>query len=143
MHAPSRAQYPLIDWMHGMRRFLLMKQNPEEQLSDYYKRFTQEYDTFKAQFGSKIFDEASERLSEYATATTAADKSVLKQSMFDTFASLLLLRGSDQNKYGSLLQTMTTSFSLGTDNYPRTKEKLWTHCPTISLTQSIIPFKSV
>jgi ribosomal protein L15 len=38
MHAPSRAQYPLIDWLHGMRRFLLMKQNPEEQLSDYYKK---------------------------------------------------------------------------------------------------------
>jgi hypothetical protein len=37
-HAPSRAQYPLIDWMHGMRRFLMIKQEPEEALSDFYKR---------------------------------------------------------------------------------------------------------
>jgi hypothetical protein len=69
-HAPSRAQYPLIDWMHGMRRFLTIKQEPEEALSDFYKRFTHEYDGFKAQFGTKVFHEATEKLSEYAVATT-------------------------------------------------------------------------
>jgi hypothetical protein len=36
---------------------------------------------------------------------------------------MTLLESSDQNKYGSLLQVRSTTFSLGTDSYPRSKEK--------------------
>jgi hypothetical protein len=37
--------------------------------------------------------------------------------------SMVMIHGSDKDKYGSLIQTMTTNFSLEKDNYPKTKEK--------------------
>jgi hypothetical protein len=44
IHAPKRAQYPLMDWLNTSKRFLNLRQQPQESLSDYYKRFCQEYD---------------------------------------------------------------------------------------------------
>jgi hypothetical protein len=39
------------------------------------------------------------------------------------FVSLFMMYNSDQNKYGSLMETMSTSFSLGNNTYPKTIEK--------------------
>jgi hypothetical protein len=47
MHATRRAQYPVIDWLSGIRRFVNIRQEPNESLSDYFKRFSQEYDVFR------------------------------------------------------------------------------------------------
>jgi hypothetical protein len=65
IHAPKRAQYPLLDWVNTLKRFINLRQDPNETLSDYYKRFSQEYDTFKALFGTHMFDHAAEHLQEY------------------------------------------------------------------------------
>jgi hypothetical protein len=45
-----------------------------------------------------IFDAASEKLSESTSAACAAEQDVIKKSLFDVFASVVLLRNSDQDK---------------------------------------------
>jgi hypothetical protein len=122
MHAPRRAQYPQIEWIDSVDRLWDTKQGHEEHLSDFYKRFTQECDTYKAQLGSRVFDEACERLSEYVN-DSSREKNKINNDMFETVASMMLLRNSDQDKYGSLLETLSTNFSLGNDDYPKTREK--------------------
>jgi hypothetical protein len=47
----------------------------------------------------------------------------MKIEAMDGFASLVMMCNSDQNKYGPLMETMSTSFSLGNNTYPKTKEK--------------------
>jgi hypothetical protein len=118
MHSPIRAQYPLIGWMDALNRFLNTKQEHNESLSDYYARFGQEFDT-KSIFGTKIFDQASEKLDEYTNTTSSTEQNKIKSS-FNAFASVVLLRNSDQNKYGTLLDTMTTTLALGTNVFPKT-----------------------
>jgi hypothetical protein len=122
IHAPKRALYPLLDWLTTLKRFILIKQGPEENLSHYYKRFSQEYDTVKAQFGGRMFDYATEHLPDYIDGN-AGEQAKLKKTIFDAFAGLLLVENCDQNKYGSLIEKMSSDFSLERDVYPRTKEK--------------------
>ena len=123
VYAPRRAQFPLLEWMYSMKRLLLLRQEQDESLSDFYRRFSQEYDTFKALFGTKVFDEATEKLGTYVAAKTTVEKDEIKKESFDAFMSMVMLHGSDKDKYGSLIQTMTTNYSLEKDNYPKTKEK--------------------
>jgi hypothetical protein len=122
-NSDTNSQYPLVDWIEQLSRFLNLKQGSDESLSEYSKRFSQELDSFKSLFGRKIFDTACEKLEDYATASITADKTKIKKDAFDAFTSIMFMKNSDQRKYGSLLQTLETDFSLGTDKYPKTKEK--------------------
>jgi hypothetical protein len=74
MHATRRTQYPMIEWLNGIRRFVNIKQETNEPLSDYFKRFCQEYDMFKAQFGDDIFDTAAMKLENYTSAKDSDSK---------------------------------------------------------------------
>jgi hypothetical protein len=109
--------------MDTFNRFLNTKQEQNESLSDYYNRFKQECDTINSLFETKIFDAASEILSEYTSAASTTEHDIIEKGSFDAFASVVLLRYSDQDKYGTLLDTMTTTLALGTNIFPRTKEK--------------------
>jgi hypothetical protein len=65
----------MIDWLSGIRRFVNIRQEPNESLSDYYyKRFSQEYDMFKAQFGSGLFDAAAMNLEEYTSTKDSVEQ---------------------------------------------------------------------
>jgi hypothetical protein len=90
MHAPKRAQYPLIEWLSGIRRFVNIRQEPKESLSDYFKRFSQEFDTFKAQFGSSMFDGAVMNLKEYTSTQDETEKRRIKKEAFEAFASITI-----------------------------------------------------
>jgi hypothetical protein len=67
-YSNTNGQYPLIDWMEQMSRFLNLEQGSDESLSDYSKRFSQELDSFKTLFGSKMFNTACEKLEDYSAA---------------------------------------------------------------------------
>jgi hypothetical protein len=73
----------------------------------------------KSIFGTKIFDHASEKLEEYTNATSSTEQDEIKKNSFNAFASVVLLRNSDQNKYGTLLDTMTTTLALGRRKCPK------------------------
>jgi hypothetical protein len=122
IHAPKRAQYPILDWLNTLKRFIDLRQNPNEALSDYYKRFTQEYDTFKALFGIRMFDHAAEHLQEYIDGG-ATEQIKKKKEVFAALTGLMLMEHSDQSRYGSLNEKMNSDYSLNIDVYLRAKEK--------------------
>ena len=51
---------------------------------------------------------------------TDKKKAELKREVHEAWTAYLLLRGSDQNKYGSLMKNLSQQFSLGNDQYPKT-----------------------
>jgi hypothetical protein len=110
----------IFDPFLQLSRFQNLKQRSDESLSEYSKRLFQELDSFKSLSGRKIFNSACEKLEDYAT---TADQDKFKKDAFDAFTSILFMKNSDQRKYGSLLQSLKSDFSLGTDKYPKTKEK--------------------
>jgi hypothetical protein len=126
-----------------LNRFLNTKQEHNESLSDYYARFGQEFDTIKSIFGTKIFDHASEKLEEYTNTTSRTEKDEIKKSSFNAFAIVVLLRNSDQNKYGTLLDTMTTTLALGTNVFPKTKEKALDAMSNHKIDQNYIDLREI
>jgi hypothetical protein len=60
--------------MDSMTKFLSIKQEANEPLSDYFNRYKKDYDTSKALFGTKIFDAATEKLIEYTTAHSSTER---------------------------------------------------------------------
>ena len=69
--------------------------------------------------GTQFQDEFVTHQPEYVAADAAA-KVVMKTEANGQFMAYLLIRGSDQTRYGSLLKGFVSQFSLGNDQYPKT-----------------------
>ena len=122
MHAPVRAQYPLVAMTDALAGLLNIRQKEDEPLLEYVKRFKQQRDIVKSQLGTDLLDKFTETLESYKDATTATDKAEIKAQAFEKWLAYLLIRGSDPSKYGSLLRGFVSQYSLGNDQYPTTLE---------------------
>jgi hypothetical protein len=119
MHDPVRAQYPLVSMTDALSRLLNAKQQENESLLDYVKRFKQLCNVAKSQMGSTILNKFVEHQTLYAAAS-ATEKIVMKQEAYPRWMVYLLIHGTDQTKYGSLQKGFVSQFSLGNDQYPKT-----------------------
>ncbi len=119
MHDPVRAQYPLVSMTDALSMLLNAKQQENESLLDYVKRFKQLCDVTKSQMGSTILSEFVEHQTLYAAAS-ATEKLLMKQEAYSRWMAYLLIRGTNQTKYGSLQKGFMSQFSLGNDQYPKT-----------------------
>jgi hypothetical protein len=120
MHDPIRAKYPFASLTEAMIRMLNIKQQENEQLLDYIKRFKQFRDITKSHVGTDILDTFVENTREYRDESDAAAKKAMKVGAFNKWMSYLLLRNSDPNKYGSMINGLISQFSMGNNQYPRT-----------------------
>jgi hypothetical protein len=128
MHNSVRAQYPIVTVTDALGRLMNVRQLENESLLDYVKRFKQLRDVVASQMGTKFLDEFVEHQTLYPVAVTAKKKT-MKTEAYSRWMAYLLLRGSDQRKYGSLLTGFTSQFSLGNNQYPKT---IMTACDVLS-----------
>ena len=120
MHDPIRAKYPFASLTEAILRMLHLKQSEDEILLDYVKRFKQSRDITKSHVGTDILDKFIENTREYQDETDDDAKKKMKDGAFDKWMSYLLLRNSDQGKYGSLLTGLSSQFSMQNNQYPKT-----------------------
>ena len=138
MHDSVRAQYPMVSMTDALARLINVKQYENETLLDYVKRFKQLRDVVKSQLGYNFLDGYVEHQADYPNASkfqdaeqeeskikTASEEDQAKQDemkgkAFEQWMAYLLIRGSDQAKYGSLLKGFVSQFSLENDQYPKT-----------------------
>jgi hypothetical protein len=128
MHNSVRAQYPMVTMSGALDRLMNVRQQENESLLDYVKRFKQLRDVVASQMGTKFLDEFVEHQTLYPAAASAMKKT-MKAEAYSQWTAYLLLRGSDQRKYGSLLTGFTSQFSLGNNQYPKT---IMTACDALS-----------
>jgi hypothetical protein len=114
MHNPVQAQYPLVSMTDALSRLVNVKQQESECLLDYVKRFKQLRDVAKSQMGNTILNKFVEHQAGYSVANTN-EKRVMKQEAYPRWLAYLLIRGTDQTKYGSLQKGFVSQFSLGND----------------------------
>ena len=120
MHDPVRAQYPVVSMTDALTRLINVKQMENEPLLDYVKRFKQLRDVAKSHLGTKILDQFIIQSEDFRKAEKAEDKEKFKDEAFATWMAYLLIRGSDQSKYGSLTKGFVSQYSLGNNQYPKT-----------------------
>ena len=119
IHDPVRAQYPFATMTDAVARWINAKQQDNEELMDYVKRWKQLRDVAKTHLGPEFLHSFIKTTSEYQTAADEKEKTKLLGDSFAQWSAYLLLRGADSNKYGSLMKGFVSQYSLGHDQYPR------------------------
>ena len=105
MHDTVRAKYPYASLYDAMMHLFNMRQQEQEHLHNYVKRFKQSCDVLRSHMGSKWLGGFVEHTKEYQNETQAITKeqSKLKEQAFERFMAFVLLRNNDQAKYQSLM----------------------------------------
>ena len=70
MHDTIQAQYPLVSITDALSRFINARQQDQESLLEYVKRFKQMRNVVKSQIGNKMLEEFMEKQQPYKDATT-------------------------------------------------------------------------
>jgi hypothetical protein len=74
----------------------------------------------KSHVGTDILDKFVENTLEYRDESNTTLKKEMKDGAFDRWMAYLLIRNSDQAKYGSLLNGLVSQFSIQHNQYPKT-----------------------
>ena len=119
MHDPVRATYHFASISETITRHFNLRQQENESLIDWTKRFKQSADVLKSTLGTTFLDDAMENTAAYCDATDDEQQEV-KDNALEGLNAYLLIKNSDQLKYGSLMRTFVQQYSLGTDQYPKT-----------------------
>jgi hypothetical protein len=119
MHDLIRAKYPFASLTETMIRMLNIKQGENEGLLDYVKQFKQTRDVTESHVETDILDKFIENTREYQEEADEAAKKELKNGTFAKWMAYLLLRNSDQSKYGSVLDGLISQYSMGNNRYPK------------------------
>ena len=120
MYNPARAKYKYVTLTESLKRILDTKQEDDESLIDYTKRFKQARDIVKDSMGLDILHNFVESTSEYQKAEADGEEDIkkkLKVESFGKWTTYLYLQNSDQRKYGSLMRNFRTQYSLGNNQY--------------------------
>ena len=117
MHDPIRAKYPYASLTEALMRTLNIKQLEHESLIDYMKRFKQSRDVLKSHIGGDILNKFNKNLPEYRQSTMGEQRE-MKTKAFGRWMAYMMIRNSDQAKYGSLLNGMVSQFSMNNNQYP-------------------------
>ena len=117
MHDPIRAKYPYASLTEALMRTLNIKQLEHKSLIDYMKRFKQSRDVLKSHIGGDILNKFIENLPEYRHGTMG-EQCEMKTEAFGRWMAYMMIRNSDQAKYGSLLNGMVSQFSMNNNQYP-------------------------
>ena len=119
MHDTVGAKYPYASLYDAMMHLFNMRQQEQEYLNDYVKRFKQSHDVLRSHMGLKWLDGFMEHTEEYQNETKAKEQSKLKEQAFERIVAFVLLRNSDQAKYQSLMNGLISQYSMEDDQYPK------------------------
>lgn len=114
---------PYMAIIETMARMVNLKQQGNEDLIAYYKRFKDQRDIVTEQIGNSFLESFVESTPEYKNLQGDKIKEAeLKKEAMNKFYGALLLRNSDRRKYGTLLTLLESQYSMGQDQYPRSLE---------------------
>jgi hypothetical protein len=92
-----------------VRRVLTIRQQDNEPLPEYYKRFTSCVDVAESQWGTLV-------------PTAAATNETNEKTSRDKFITCVFLAGVDTEKYGRLKTKLNNAYVAGQKNYPKRVE---------------------
>jgi hypothetical protein len=120
IHDPIRAKYPFVSLTEAISRMLKLNRSENEGLLDYVKRFKESRDIMKSHIGTDILSKFVENTLKYCDETSTTLKQEMKHGAFDRWMAYLLIRNSNQAKYGSLSNELLLQFSMQNNQYPKT-----------------------
>lgn len=119
-HNFSSHKYAYITIHDANKAWTSCRQKDDETLTSYAKRFESSVELFQSRIGGPMWLPSC-----YGDLTTFNGLSEAKRKekvdeKWEEHYSLVFLVNSDRKKYGSLIQLMSSQFSMGQDQYPKT-----------------------
>jgi hypothetical protein len=119
INGPVRARYPpYASRTESITRFMTCKQLENESLTDYVKRFKSNQDGLAHTMGKDFLKKLIENTREYQDEPDMDKQNTMYKTAYPRWTAYMLMKNSDQGKYGSLMTSLTTQFSMGTNQYP-------------------------
>ena len=124
MHDPVRGRYPYATVTDAFKTLIFTRQNENEHILDYSKKFKENRDVLKSYIGDEMFHAFVEKTADYrASDTTNEQRDTMKRESFNAWSAYLLLKNADQAKYGGLINHMQTQYAMGNNQYPKNVSK--------------------
>jgi hypothetical protein len=118
MQNPMQARYPFATMTNAFTKVLNYRQLEGQDLTDFYKERKDAFSVLKTMLGDRFLDGFIERTVEYQELTTDPEKDAMKKEAYEQWCAFLILRNSDQAKYGEVLHDLAFQYSLDNDQYP-------------------------
>ena len=113
-------KYPMVIMMDAFKVFASTRQRDGEALQDYTKRFKVSKDVLESHLGGPVILKKFIMKMDGFKSETQEDYAVLASTAFEQYSAYLFIEQSDKKKYGSILNGLSTQYSLGNDQYPKT-----------------------
>jgi hypothetical protein len=110
-------RYPFASVTESITRFMTCKQLENKSLADYVKRFKSNHDELAQTMGNDFLKKFIENTREYQDEPDVDKQSKMYKASYPRWTAYMLMKKSDQGKYGSLMTSLTTQFSMGTNQY--------------------------
>jgi hypothetical protein len=118
MHDPIRARYPFALLTEAMLRFLTCKQLENESVNNYVKRFKGVRDGISQHMGKDFLHDFVKSTKDYTSTQDATKQQEMIEGSYPRWTAYVLMKNSDQSKYGLLVNGLTSQFSMGSNQYP-------------------------
>jgi hypothetical protein len=116
---PVRARYPYASFTEAMTRFMTCRQLDNEPLADYVKRFKGSQEDRMAQnMGKDFLKDFVKNTKQNADETNTDKQDEMQKGLYAQWTAYMLMKNSGQGKYGLLMTSLATHFSMGTNQYP-------------------------
>jgi hypothetical protein len=116
---PVWTRYLYASVTEAMTRFMTCRQLENEPLADYVKRFKGNRDSMAQNMGKDFLKDFVKNTKQYADETNTDKQDEMQKGLYERWTAYMLMKNSDQGKYGSLMTSLTTQFSMGTNQYPK------------------------
>ena len=121
---PQQTKYKYNTLTNILNRIFNTKQEEDESLYYYKKRFKETKESFKMLFGTDVLHDCIEHTKQYQDMSNSSDKTIIKNESFEMWMAYLYLFKSDQSKNWNLLKGFKPQFSLDNDQYPKTCSRI-------------------
>jgi hypothetical protein len=88
-------------------------------LAKYVKRFKSHWDGMAQNMGKDFLKEFVKNTKQYVDESNTDKQDEMLKGSYAQWTAYMLMKNSDQGKYGSLMTSLTTQFSMGTIQYPK------------------------
>ena len=110
-------KYPHLQAARAWKQLSMIRQQDNEDLVDYYKRFWSVVEMVERSYGKIVPVEIASREARYS-----ADKDTIDARERDRFLAFMFMDGADKTVYGYLMRDLSGDYALGNENYPDTVE---------------------
>jgi hypothetical protein len=114
-----RARYLYASVTEAMTRFMTCRQLENETLADYVKRFKGNQDSMAQNMGKDFLKDFVKNTKQYTDETDTDKQDKMQKGSYAQWTAYMLMKNSNQGKYGLQMTSLTTQFSMGTNQYPK------------------------